>query len=99
MSQNPNETYPYDVIHATRWSKAKAGVERPTRLVVLKFRKTEGWKYAVRWQTPSGDNGPTYGGASYPTEQSAHEAFMRKYLENNELYKKGNPSHLPGVAK
>jgi hypothetical protein len=66
---------------------------------VLKFRKTDGWKYAVRYQTPMGDNGPTYGGAAYPTEQSAHDSFMKRYLEHNELFKKGNASHFPGIAK
>ena len=98
MSTNPNETYPYDLIHATRWSKGST-IEKKTRLVVLKFRKGEGYKYAVRWQTPSGDNGPTYGGAAYPSERSAHDAFMKVYLEHNEFYKKGNTSHLPGIAK
>ena len=57
MATNPNETYPYDIVHATRWSKG-GKAERKTRLVVLKFNLPTGstkYRYAVRWQTDRGE--------------------------------------------
>ena len=68
MATNPNETYPYDIVHATRWSKG-GKAERKTRLVVLRFNLPAGstkYRYAVRWQTDRGEDGPTFGGAAYP---------------------------------
>ena len=101
MATNPNETYPYDIVHATRWSKG-GKAERKTRLVVLRFNLPAGstkYRYAMRWQTDGGEDGPTFGGASYPSRRSALDAMMRLYLEHNELYRAGTISHLPGIAK
>lgn len=99
MASNPSETYPYEVIHATKWSKGGNG-EKKSRLVVIKYSPQKaGYQFAVRWQTPVGDNGPTFGGSSFSNERAAHDAFLKRYLEHNETYKKGNISHLPGIAK
>ncbi len=101
MATNPNETYPYTIVHATRWSKG-GQTERKTRLVVLKFNYPAGstkYPYAVRWQTDGGENGPTFGGSAYPSSETAHAAFMREYLAHNTIYRAGTISHLPGVAK
>lgn len=96
MASNPNESGSYDVIHASKWSKGGKG-EKKTRLVVIKFRGKK--SFAVRWQTPTGDNGPTFGGSSFQSEEKAHESFMRAYLRHNGKYKNGNISHFPGIAK
>lgn len=101
MATNPNETYPYDIIHATRWSKG-GKAERKIRLVVLRFTLPTGstkYRYAVRWQTDRGEDGPTFGGSAYPSSEAAHAAFMREYLAHNAIYRAGTISHLPGVAK
>jgi hypothetical protein len=102
MSTNPNEPYPYDIVHATRWSKGSNG-ERKSRMVVLKYNPPAGikmaHKYALRWQTDGGDDGPTFGGGTFATREKAHERFWKEYLDHNEQYRKGNISHLPGVAK
>lgn len=101
MATNPNETYPYTIVHATRWSKG-GQTERKTRLVVLKFNYPAGstkYPYAVRWQTDGGENGPTFGGSAFPSRKSAHDAFMKAYTDHNAVYRAGTISHLPGVAK
>ena len=97
---NPNESGRYKVIHATRWSKGKKGLEKKTRLVVLEHYTLTGTEvrgYAVRLQTAP--DMATYGGSSYQVKENAENAWLRKYLEHNEMYKTGNVSHLPGLAK
>jgi len=101
MATNPNETYPYDIVHATRWSKG-GKAERKTRLVVLRFNLPAGstkYRYAVRWQTDRGEDGPTFGGAAYSSREAAQDAMMKAYLSHNAVYGKGSISHLPGIAK
>ena len=101
MATNPNETAPYDIVHATRWSKG-GKAERKTRLVVLKFNLPAGstkYRYAVRWQTDGGEDGPTFGGGAYQTRRAAQDAMMKTYLAHNAVYGKGSISNLPGIAK
>lgn len=94
----------YRIIYATKWSKGGRG-ERRTRLIVIAFPiKNRGrgdpfshfGKFALRWQTP---DGATFGGGSFNSREDAHHAFLRRYVEHNENYRKGNISHLPGMAK
>ena len=66
------------------------------RLVVIAYVGRTHGSFAVRWQDKSG---ATFGGYSYETARTAHDAFMRKYLEHNESYRDGNISHLPGIVK
>jgi hypothetical protein len=101
MATNPNETYPYTIVHATRWSKG-GRAERKTRLVVLRFNLPAGstkYRYAMRWQTDGGEDGPTFGGGAYQTRRAAQDAMMKTYLAHNAVYGKGSISHLPGIAK
>lgn len=99
MATNPNENGSYEVVHATRWSIGGRG-EQKTRLVVLKFRDTnKSAPYAVRLQTPSGDNGPTFSGGAYKSMAAAHDAMLKEYFRNNSVFKKGNVSNFPGIAK
>jgi len=72
-------------------------VELKTRLIVIEFTpKSKVGNYAVRMQT---NDGATYGGGSFETHEGAHNAFLRRYLEHNASYGKGNPSHWPGIVK
>ncbi len=99
MARNPNERGPYIITHATKWSKGSE-LELKTRLIVLKFiNANKPMRYAVRWQTGRGDNGPTFGGASYGSDETAHMVMLKQYLSHNKSYREGNPSHLPGMAK
>jgi hypothetical protein len=92
---NPNESKKYMVIHATAWSKGDK-IEQKNRLVVIEYTpKPKYGGYAVRWQL---QNKATFGGASYNSEEAAHNAFLRKYLDHNKDYPKGNPSYLPGLV-
>lgn len=88
---------PYRIIHATKWSKGGRGEQR-TRLIVITWpgNKIGHGNYAIRWETA---DGATYGGYSFDTQRSAHDAFLHKYLEHNESFRPGNISHLPGIAK
>jgi hypothetical protein len=99
VTTNPNERGNYTVIHATGWSKGDS-IESKTRLVVIRFSDTKKpMRFAVRWQTGRGDNGPTFGGSAYGSKETAYEAFMNQYMDHNAIYRKGNPSHLPNIVK
>lgn len=90
---NPNESSPYTVEYASRWSKG-GHVEKPMRLVVIGYTKYPEW--AVRWQDKEGN---TFGGYTYRSKEDAHTSFLKRYLEHNDSYKQGNISHLPGLLK
>lgn len=92
---NPNESLPYRILHATRFSQGGRG-EKPMRLVVIGYIGRKYGQFAVRWQDKDGN---TFSGYSYETSRDAHNAFMRRYLEHNESYRPGNISHLPGIVK
>jgi len=89
---NPNENGRYTIEYATLWSEGDRG-EKPMRLVVIGYKR-EYPEFAVRWQDKSG---ATFGGYTYQEKETAHNAFLRKYLEHNDSYKKDNISHLPGL--
>jgi hypothetical protein len=91
LYSNPNESGKYSILYATNYSKGNQ-IENPMRLVVIKYERNS--EFALRWQDRSG---ATYGGYSYQTKEQAHNAFLRKYLDHNQAYRKGNPSHLPGL--
>lgn len=95
LQRNPNESFPYRVVHATKWSK-KSHIERPMRLVVIQLVGKKFDEFAVRWQDK---NGSTYGGASFHSKEQAHNAFLEKYLNHNKCYGPKNISHLPGLVK
>lgn len=91
-----NESRKYRILHATKWSTGNS-IEVPSRLIVIAFTPTyDHGNFAVRWQNRDGS---TYGGGSSNTREAAHNMFLKKYLEHNESYRKGNPSHLPGIVK
>lgn len=91
-----NESRKYRILHHTKWSKG-GGIEVPTRLIVIVFTPArEHGNFAVRWQSY---DGATFGGDTFNTKEGAHNAFLRKYLEHNSMYKAGNVSHLPGIVK
>lgn len=103
MATNPNENGPYEVIYATNWSKGDK-IELKSRLVVIRFKDiNKPMRFAVRWQyqssTGCNDNAPTHGGGSFSSKRTAQEAMWKNYLNHNDQFKKGNPSHLPGMAK
>lgn len=99
VATNPNERGNYVVIHATGWSKGNE-CEPKTRLVVIRFTDTKKpMRFAVRWQTGRGDNGPTFGGSAYGSKETAYDAFMNQYHDHNAIYRKGNSSHLPILMK
>lgn len=81
MATNVNEPHPYDVVHATKWSKGGRG-ELKSRLVVLKYKPASNVArhgFAVRTQAGrGGDNAPTFGGATFPSQRAAHDAFLRE---------------------
>lgn len=87
----------YRVAHATKWSKGDK-IEKKLRLVVIMFPSVKGdfGKYAVRWQDRDGN---TFGGGSDNSLESAHNSFLREYFDHNASFRKGNPSHLPGLVK
>lgn len=93
--RNPNESLPYRILHATRFSKGGRG-EKPMRLVVIAYIGRKYGAFAVRWQDKSG---ATHGGYSYEDARTAHDSFLHRYLEHNESYRPGNISHLPGIVK
>ena len=96
MAKNPNESGSYVVVYKTNWSDGNK-IELKTRLVLIRFTDSKKpWRYAVRWQTGRGDDGPTFGGSSHGSKEMAIAALMRQYYEHNALYPKGNPSHLSG---
>jgi hypothetical protein len=91
-----NESRKYKILNHTKWSMGN-DVELKTRLIVIEFTpKYEHRNFAVRMQT---NDGATYGGDSFETYEGAHNAFLRKYLDHNASYRKGNPSHYPGIVK
>ena len=99
MATNPNETYPYTIVHATRWSKG-GRAERKTRLVVLRFNLPAGstkYRYAVRWQTDRGEDGPTFGGAAYPSAfgTRTHGMKCRMTLASLQKSAAGKGRHQP----
>jgi hypothetical protein len=87
----------YRIIHATKWSKG-GGIEVKSRLVVLAFTPVLEHRdnFALRWQN---EDGATWGGSAFTTNEQAHNAFLRRYLEHNATYRAGNISHLPGIVK
>jgi hypothetical protein len=89
---NMNESGSYRIVHATRWSKG-GRIDKPMRLVVIAFVSGG---YAVREQDKSG---ATFGGSSFQSKESAHNAFLKRYLNHNESYRRGNVSHYPGIVK
>lgn len=94
--RNTNESQPYKIIHATKWSKGGRG-EKRTRLIVQEYaQKNPFGKWAVRWQSY---DGATFGGGSSNSEQAAVDRFWKVYSEHNASYKKGNISHLPGIVR
>jgi hypothetical protein len=94
--RNTNESQPYKIIHATKWSKGGRG-EKRTRLIVQEYaQKNPFGKWAVRWQSY---DGATFGGGALNSKETATNMFMKKYAEHNDSYKKGNISHLPGIVR
>jgi len=94
LYSNPNESGQYYIKYATQFSRGNK-IEIPMRLVVIEYETAvHRGKFAVRWQDKKGN---TSGGYSYDTEREAHNAFLRRYLDHNDSYKEGNPSHLPGM--
>jgi len=92
--RNTNESRPYVTLYKTGWSRGGRGEVR-TRLIVITFLKKLGYgDYALRWQNY---DGATYGGGSFDHVADAYHAFIKKYAAHNEMYKKGNISHLPGL--
>jgi len=92
---NPNESLPYRILHATRWSKGGRG-EKPMRLVVIGYIGRKNGPYAIRWQDKSN---ATFGGYSYETRENALDGFINYYKRHNQSFGPGNISHLPGIVK
>jgi hypothetical protein len=91
---NQNETGSYSIEYATNWSPGN-DVEISLRIIVMKYLTGHhALSYAVRWQNRQGD---TFGGYSFEGKETAHNYFLKKYLDHNASYRKGNPSHLPGM--
>lgn len=88
----------YVILHATKWSRGKKGLEPRTRIIAVMFPSIKGefGKYAVRYQNW---DGATWGGGSCNSKQEVHEIFKRKVHDHNASFRKGNISHLPGIVR
>lgn len=96
MTKGKGESRDYVVIHATKYCKGDKN-EPQMRLVVLEFRPKEPWGgYAIRYQTK---DGATFGGMAFNSKQEAYDVFVQEFARHNSIFRKGNPSHLPGIVK
>jgi hypothetical protein len=83
-----------EILAATNFSLGEPGLELPTRMVLHKTKCRVGHPYASHLETKEGN---MFHCDYYETIEIGLIEFMRRMERHNQLFKKGNVSHIPGL--